>query len=90
MAHYRIKLIEVGRNKHSSIHILKLGKEENAKRWAENEIANHLYSRDIGLTQTSEQGVFSVYAGMRTVGKVTIEEVEKKGDKWEAIKDGRI
>lgn len=69
---YKIKLINIGRQKHSEIFICEVKNKEEAIRAAEEKCSEYLVSSDTGLLPTKKKNLWSVYTGFHTVGYVEI------------------
>lgn len=79
MKTYKIELIKIGRNNHSESIEINFISFKIACQWAIDQAGKHLLSSDISMASTEEQpNDFTVFAGIRPVGNITVNEVMKK------------
>lgn len=73
---FKINLIDIGRSNYTQEFIKEFSDMDKRDEWLLSEVMKHLLSRNVYLDETSEKGVWSVFAGFHTVGKVRIEELK--------------
>lgn len=75
MKTYEIRLIDIGRSKHTQLFIKDFENIEYASRFAYEECHKHLLSRNVSLDPVEEdEELWNVYAGFHKVGEVRIKE----------------
>lgn len=83
MKKFKIKLMEIGRNKHSEEIVSPFPRQETALHFALEESKKHLASDDVfleiideDLSKPTVKEIWGVYAGFRLVGKVEMRELQ--------------